>query len=258
MKIAFMFIVKDGGRYLQKNLNIIKSFNQDIYAVENNSKDNTKTILSNANLKSVLNLDLGDDKFSTKLCKTTHNCIRRIRRLAYLRQKVLDSVMNSGITYDYVCMLDMDFVHVELNHLRNMFEYMRNHKDIDGMFGMSTVKYYFTSPYDIGSVKPVYKIPTITLKLHKYVQVESAFSGFGIYRYSSILNKSAKYDSKHIKDIEHIYFNSHFDKLIVDTEFNPLYNVCKKSIRHFTYKTLPLIVSLLIVIIYIVYKSYFC
>jgi len=59
MKVAFTFIVKDGARYLERNLNRIKKFNQDIYAVENNSTDNTKIILNNSNIKSVLSFDLG-------------------------------------------------------------------------------------------------------------------------------------------------------------------------------------------------------
>ena len=257
MKIAFMFIVKDGERYLEKNLNKIKRFKQDIYAVENNSTDNTKTILSNANIKNVITLDLGDEKFSSSLCKSRRNCAKRVRRIAYLRQKVLDSVMNSGIEYDYICMLDMDFLDFDSDHLRNMFEYMENHRDIDGMFGMSFAKHYLTIPYDMGAIRPMYKIPQIGFKFTRYVQVASAFSGFGIYRYSSIIENSARYDNKHIKDIEHIYFNSHFNKLIVDTHFNPLYKISKKGRKEFNTDFLVTIFVLLGVII-IIYKLYFC
>jgi len=150
MKVAFTFIVKDGGRYLERNLKKIKRFEQDVYAVENNSTDNTKTILKNSNIKSVLSFDLGDEKFSSSLCKYRRNCTKRVRRIAYLRQKVLDSVMNSGVEYDYICMLDMDFLDFDSNHLRNMFEYMETHRDVDGIFGMSNAKHYLTIPYDMG------------------------------------------------------------------------------------------------------------
>ncbi len=64
MKIAFVFIVKDGEKYLEKNLNTIKKYNQDIYAVENNSVDNTKIILRDSGIKNVITLDL-DKKHST-------------------------------------------------------------------------------------------------------------------------------------------------------------------------------------------------
>ena len=102
MKVAFVFIVKDGEEYLQKNLDAIKKFNQDIYAVENNSVDNTKNILSHANLKKVISLDL-DAKNSLELCNLLHvNCAKRVRRLAYIRQRGLDAVISSGIAYDYM------------------------------------------------------------------------------------------------------------------------------------------------------------
>jgi len=54
MNIAFVFIVKDGEKYLDKNLNAIKKYNQDIYAVENNSVDNTKNILRESGIKKVI------------------------------------------------------------------------------------------------------------------------------------------------------------------------------------------------------------
>lgn len=255
MKIAFTFIVKDGGRYLERNLERIKKFNQDIYAVENNSTDNTKTILNNSNIKNVLCLDLGDERFSSSLCKGRRNCLKRIRRIAYLRQKVLDSVLNSGINYDYICMLDMDFLDFNSDHLKNIFEHMEKTRDIDGMFGMSFATHYLNIPYDIGAVKPLYKIPQIGLKFSRYVQVSSAFSGFGIYRYSSILNKKAGYDIKYIDDIEHIYFNSHFDKLIVDTHFNPSYKISKRGKRELTTDVF-ISLSVLIFIIIIIYLLY--
>jgi len=256
MKIAFTFIVKNGGRYLERNLEQIKKFNQDIYVVENNSTDNTKTILQNANIKNVLSLNLKDGRFSTSLCKRRKNCLKRIRRLAYLRQKVLDSVLNSGIDYDYMCMLDMDFLKFDSDHLINMFEYMEQNKDVDGMFGMSFATHYLTMPYDIGAVKPMYKIPQIGLKLSRYVRVKSAFSGFGIYRYSSIIKNSASYDIKYIDDIEHIYFNSHFNKLIVDTYFNPMYKLSKKSIQEIESDVLISLFVLIfvIIVIYMLYR----
>ena len=149
----------------------------------------------------------------------------------------------------------MDFLNFDSDHLRNMFEYMEQNKDIDGMFGMSFATHYLTIPYDIAAVKPMYKIPQIGLKLSRYVQVTSAFSGFGIYRYSSIINKSASYDLKYIDDIEHIYFNSHFDKLIVDTHFNPMYKISKKGKREFNTDVLISLFVLIFVII-VVYTLY--
>src|SRR5210317_617386 len=221
MKIAFVFIVKDGEKYLEKNLNTIKKYNQDIYAVENNSTDNTKIILRDSGIKNVITLDL-DNKSSLELCnRNEDNCSKRVRRLAYIRQKGLDAVINSGVIYDYVCMLDLDFLEYDEKGLVDMFQYMEEHKDIDGIFGMSIDRNNI--PYDTHVVTPIYKLVPIITKLNRYVRVDSAFSGFGIYRYSSIWDTGAKYDYKNINEIEHIHFNKNFNKLIVDTQFNPRY-----------------------------------
>ena len=181
MKIAFVFIVKDGEKYLEKNLNTIKKYNQDIYAVENNSVDNTKIILRDSGIKNVVTLDL-DKKHSTELCTKEVNCSERVRRLAYIRQKGVDAVINSGVTYDYICMLDMDFLDYDEKGLIDMFQYMEEHRDVDGIFGMS-MDDGIGLPYDMGAVKPVHKLVPIISKLKRYIRVDSAFSGFGIYRY---------------------------------------------------------------------------
>lgn len=222
MKIAFIFIVKDGEEYLRRNINSIKKFNQDIYAVENNSVDNTKQILSQSNLTKVIFLDL-DDKHSTELCSTDeeYNCNKRTRRLAYIRQRGLDAVMNSGIEYDYVCMLDLDFYSFNYKQLLDMFTHMDKNKNIDAMFGMSHSP--LGVPYDTAAIEPQSKTVQIRLKTQRYIDVESAFSGFGIYRYSSLREADAKYDHVHTNGVEHIDFNRQLNKLIVDTHFNPIY-----------------------------------
>ena len=246
MKIAFVFIVKDGEKYLEKNLNTIKKYNQDIYAVENNSTDNTKIILRDSGIKNVITLDL-DNKSSLELCnRSEDNCSKRVRRLAYIRQKGLDAVINSGVVYDYVCMLDLDFLEYDEKGLVDMFQYMETHKDVDGIFGMSAERNGL--PYDTGAVTPTHKLVPIITKLNRYVRVDSAFSGFGIYRYSSIWDTGAKYDYKYINDIEHIHFNKNFNKLIVDTQFNPRYISLSEDKMRFRIA----IVILIFIIVYLI------
>jgi hypothetical protein len=228
MKVAFIFIVKDGEAYLQQNINLLKRHGGDIYAVENNSVDDTKNILAGAGIKKVITLDL-DNMNSTDLCTSPDedfNCTKRVRRLAYIRQKGLEAVMESGIPYDYVCMLDMDFVEYDASGLDEMFAFMEKNPEVDGIFGMSHVKVGpLRVPYDLGALKPITKVPGVVFKLNKYTEVDSAFSGFGIYRCSSIRHG---YDYMHIKDIEHVDFNKQFNKLVVDTHFNPLYESSSK------------------------------
>jgi len=90
------------------------------------------------------------------------------------------------------------------------------------MFGMSKIK-NSKIPYDHGPIEPWYKVIPIFSGIKRHVNVTSAFSGFGIYRYSSVKNTGAQYDYKTITDIEHKHFNSYFDKIVVDTHFNPIY-----------------------------------
>lgn len=253
MKIAFVFIVKNGEQYLQKNLNKIKKFNQDIYVVENDSIDDTRNILLHANLKKVVFLDI-DDKHSTELCKKNEefNCSERLKRLAYIRQRGLDEVMSSGITYDYICMMDFDFVYFDEKHLKEMFNFMDKHDDVDGIFGMSKQN-WSGLPYDVAAIEPISKIVPITLNTKRYIRVNSAFSGFGIYRYSSVRKYDAKYDYTHTNNkVDHIYFNNHLQKLLVDTKFNPVYEVSSSNGKR---NVILCILFTVVVIIYLLYKG---
>ena len=67
------------------------------------------------------------------------NCAKRVRRLAYIRQRGLDAVISSGIAYDYICMLDMDFIKFDEEGLDDMFMHMEKHVDVDAIFGMSYI-----------------------------------------------------------------------------------------------------------------------
>ena len=186
--------------------------------------------MKNSEIKKIVTLDI-DKNNSLELCKNDPvvNCTERVRRLAYIRQQGLNSVLASGTTYDYICMLDMDFVDYDKKRLDDMFIYMENNEDVDAIFGMSKIS-NFGLPYDVGAIKPLYKIPLIMSKIKRYVEVDSAFSGFGIYRYSSVFDNQATYDYKNTKDVEHIDFNKKLNKLVVDTHFNPVYDLLDNSL----------------------------
>lgn len=228
MKIAFIGIVKDGAGYIQENIEKLQHLKQHMYIVENNSVDGTKEILqrlkNNGIVKNITTLDM-DNKDSMSLCDYNLNsiCKDRVRRLAYIRQQGLNDVLRSGISYDYICAVDLDFVDVDLDGFVDMVDYMESHENVDGIFGMSVSSNNL--PYDYGAITPIYKVIPIFLKLKRYVSVDSAFSGFGLYRTSSIIKSGSKYDYENITHIEHIQFNSYFKNLIVDTHFNPVYEL---------------------------------
>ena len=250
MKIAFIGIVKNGADYIQRNIEIIRSLHHDIYIVENNSTDGTKEILqrlkNKGTLKNVTTLDL-DQKDAMSLCDYNINatCTNRVRRLAYIRQQGLDSVLQSGIKYDYVCVVDLDFIHVDIDRFIELIKYMESNKQVDGIFGMSIIDGN-NLPYDYGPIKPIYKIPLVYFKIERYIKVDSAFSGFGLYRMSSIQESGARYDYENITSIEHEHFNSYFNNLIVDTHFRPKYNVDNRN----TLRSMFILISVFCILLY--------
>ena len=227
--IAFCFIVKDGDKYLEKNLMKIIQFgdlylnNYRIYYVENDSVDKTNKILDKFKKKYKnfygKHLKL-DGQHSTELCKNNndYNCSNRIRRLAFIRNNVLNQV-KQWKECKYIFMLDLDFIYFDMKELYNMFNIIKNDKDINGIFGMSISNKECL--YDIGAIKPSYKLIEIFLK-KRLIKVDSAFSGFGIYKMKYIIDNNVKYNEKTIQ-IEHIDFNKQIPNLYIYSNFRPKY-----------------------------------
>lgn len=227
--VAFCFIVKDGDKYLEKNLMKIIQFgdlyldNYRIYYVENDSVDKTNEILDKfkKKYKNIYGQHLKlDGKHSTQLCNKLdeRNCSNRIRRIAFIRNKVLNKV-KEWKECKYMIMLDLDFIDFDMKELYNMFNIIKNDKRINGIFGMSISNKGFF--YDVGAVKPSYKLIEIFLKI-KLVKVDSAFSGFGIYKMKYIMDNNIKYNEKS-NEIEHIDFNNKIKNLYVYSDFRPIY-----------------------------------
>ena len=226
--VAFCFIVKDGDKYLEKNLMKIIQFgdlyldNCRIYYIENDSVDKTNEILDKfkKKYKNIYGQHLKlDGKHSTELCKNDEiNCSNRTRRLAFIRNQVLNQA-KQWKECKYMIMLDLDFIDFDMKELHNMFNTIKNSKNINGVFGMSISNKGFF--YDVGAVKPSYKLIKIFLKI-KLVKVDSAFSGFGIYKMKYIMDNNIKYNEKS-NEIEHIDFNNKIKNLYVYSDFRPIY-----------------------------------
>jgi len=230
-----LFMVRDGEKYLEKNLNEIINFCEEFFKeykiifIENDSIDNTKDILTS--MMKVNNNIIGDfklitEKTSEQMCNTINllgitlnkNCNSRTRFLAYLRQELLNKSMD--YPSDLTIIIDMDFVLFDTSELIKMINKLTE-LHADGIFGMSyTTK---NTPYDIGAIKPITVLLNPALyKKNNIIKVESAFSGFGVYNTESIKNYHAEY-SKNTDNIEHIYFNKQFKNLYIYTSFNPIY-----------------------------------
>jgi len=270
INVAFCFIVKDGSKYLDKNLqNIIDLATlfcdeYKIFYVENDSIDNTKEILEKIKLKNNnifgKHLTFLDKKYSTELCSNNldFNCSKRLSRLAYLRNISLEQA-KEWPQCNYLVMLDLDFIDFDKKEFINMFDIINNNKNIDGIFGMSITT--SGNLYDIGAVKPLTKILSIILE-EKLVKVNSAFSGFGIYRMKPIMNKNINY-KVNSNDIEHINFNENFNNLFVYTPFRPIYTPSSALISYFdlpyfglNFISNYLFLLFILLILFIFYLSY--
>ncbi len=226
-KICFCFIVRNGDSYLQENIHRILQLANKFSAykvlyLENDSTDTTRQILNSFHNEHFYGTQLQlDGKHSTELCTRgePYNCLSRTQRLAALRQKVLSEALEWDS--DVIVMLDMDFVDFQVTEFFNMMTVLWGDSKMDGIFGMSVLQSNTKEPYDCGAVRPLHLLIQI-VSGQQLVRVQSAFSGFGVYRTKSIRDNKAFYDTTK-SGIEHISFNSFFDSLHVYTPFRPIY-----------------------------------
>jgi hypothetical protein len=251
-KIAFCFIVKDGEKYLDRNIKRIinlgeKCKDYKIFYAENDSQDKTIEILESfqhtTDRIGGISITL-DGKHSTELCRNfeSYNCKSRVQRIAYMRNRVLN-LAKQWQECDFLIMLDLDFVDFDNKAFFQMFDIIHKNNAINGIFGMSVTERNTSCLYDIGAIRPYYKVIDIFFQ-KTLVPVSSAFSGFGIYRMKSIIDK--EYNEK-TNSIEHVEFNKQIKNLYVYSKFRPIYEGNPST---FTYG----IILVLFIIIYIISK----
>lgn len=228
-KIVVCFLVRDGDKYLEKNLTKMIDFLHNnfktyhILYVENDSKDNTLNILKTFEQYypiSGISLKLSN-LTSVDMCKkeNEYNCNKRTRFLTKLRQILVNKVKSEFYNYDYMLMTDMDFIDFNNKHLLTMFKIAINN-NYEAIFGVSHKN---GKLYDTGTITPSFT--RFLYKYYKYNQsittVDSAFSGFGIYSIRSLIEKNIQYNLKTNK-IEHIDFNRKLDTYVYNG-FTPEY-----------------------------------
>lgn len=234
-KIVVGFMIRDGDKYIQKNLDRIIAFLQnnfntfEIIYIENDSKDKTIQILNEYRMKYPFikgeHLVLKNN-YSTNMC-LIRNCTNRFQFLASLRQKLLDKVLSIYKFYNYYLLLDLDFIDYDDSDLLNMTKIMLS-KKYDAIFPNSINNIVKNDKinilYDYGAIMPQKRsfFNRFTKKENKVEKVESAFSGFGLYSIDAIKYNSAKYNLE-CNDIEHIDFNNYLKNVYVYHGFNPVY-----------------------------------
>lgn len=236
MRVAACFLVQNADEYVERNVSTLHGLISKVarvvhlYAVENDSKDTTIQVLRSLHSKGLVhNIDslVLDGLHSTKLCRRpidSYNCPARVKRLAFLRQRAIDAVQKNGTEYDYVVMMDLDFVHLPEAEFIDLFTYMNANPHVDGVFGLSVVSSCTPCVYDVLAMMPWSICKVVLLSCHRHVKVTSAFSGVGVYRGASIRRRNPSYLSNGSRFTEHHTFNAHFDHLVVDTAFRPVYD----------------------------------
>lgn len=224
-KIIISCIVKNE----EKNLNnffdkideIIKKFKDYfIIIVESDSKDNSYEIVKK-NLK----------KYKGKLLKLNTTKYKfRTEKISFCRNSYLNYIKKSELfdKYDYLFVMDIDNVNNKLkpetiintieNAPSNWAGLFPNQLFYYDLWALRIKKKFEQNPFEkilkinqsyspkYSYYKCFFKYFFIMYKYKKnYIDVQSAFGGFGIYKLKYI--KKSLYDSNNGKDCEHVNFN---------------------------------------------------
>ncbi len=218
--------------------------NYKVIIVENDSKDNTRELLTewqrnNSNII-ILGCGVNVNKCELNLPMYGSDIASgdRIKKMSYLRNIYLDYIKQYFNNYDYMTVIDFDiYGSFFMDGVANSFYHMEN-KQIDALCsnGLNVINnYYDTFAFIELNNNIEYKTleekikhdRDITKKINmRYndplYKVKSCFAGLAIYRISKILNNSYDYPKGNILGCEHNYFHKNLNMYL-----NPsmIYNV---------------------------------
>ena len=206
-------IVRNAERGLVKNIPIIEEVckhfkNYKIVVYENDSTDNTKSILKEWSLKNpnhVYALLKDGDKSDTipKAKEVKGNpffSYKRIGKMAYLRNQYMNYIEEQKWQSDYLMVVDLDVA--QLNSEGIFTSFLSNTEwDAVTAFGYSIspqfrIRYHDTyalteygnenAPQTESKIKEMAKKYGKLFKTHKWIRVYSAFGGLAIYKFEAI------------------------------------------------------------------------
>lgn len=249
LKVYFCGISKNCINNIEKNLIFLDAFNKKssfdskIIIVDSDSIDGTKEIISNYVNK---NKEIDFINFDLK----KNNIENRIERIAKSRNECLKQIDNFNKETVYIPLdLDIDlFAYTNLEEIEKLINKAIYFKKNNAIFPFSTPFYYdifalraenwvkINSQYWVTRLKKYLKFGSFFFNYffifrHQIrkndiksdtIKVKSAFGGMGIYYYR-FYPKNLKYkiSSKYPFDIsEHIIFNSDFDLLFIEKNWN--------------------------------------
>lgn len=261
MKLVFSAPVKNCATNLQKNIDFIKELIKQkkfdsiqLFILESDSTDGTKTILKDLNGNNFINIFYEND---------LHLRIpNRVNRIAYCRNYLIKKILDYKVNFDFYIPLDLDIDLFALSNVDEFFElvselYQRNDNDV---YFPNSKPYY----YDVAALRSeswvdndpwfqYYKfakyipIGKVFFRLYyvfrkqknistssKPISVKSAFGGIGIYKINNIKLKNLSYLSdNHGFSADHVFFNQNFSNKYIIPSW-----VVRAPIEHIEYKIL--------------------
>ncbi|GHU02714.1 hypothetical protein FACS1894147_05210 [Spirochaetia bacterium] len=284
--IAIAMLARDCEKSLRHNIPKIeklRSFfnNSIVVVVENDSVDQTKTILSEWSRTAKNVIVLSEDYHTLTIPLKTVECPYpkgskyRIDKLSFYRNKYMEYLKGNDIDCDYLMVIDIDINDFSIDgimetlntapsdwtalfangnrYIINFF----NHHQINIMYYDS----YAFVPYLLNNENKVIEL-TYTelainqkklfnqLKKNNFVKCISAFGGIGLYKYAYI--KGNKYYSIANKrsslvevTSEHVMYNMKISTKYISKKMLVYYNEVK-SIKEIVYDSLPLNIKMLL------------
>ena len=225
---VFCLLARDCAEKLKENIPIIEYYRgffvgSSVVVIENDSKDDTNTVLEDWKSKSV-------GRGIKHIDSSNFNNMSRIERMSVCRNSYLDALKKLDNKPEYLVLIDAD---VELQKI-NLYSIICNApSDWAGLFANG--QYYYScfgkkipvAYYDLFAYAPCgtdefeltnnqmldngTRVDRL-LKINEYIRCNSAFGGVGIYRYHAVENARYKAveNSKlriHSHLCEHLGFN---------------------------------------------------
>lgn len=212
--IIICSIVRNAEKGLRKNIPIVKELckrfkDYKVFVYENDSTDNTKRLLeewASGDAKHVfVSLNNNDNTATIPSQKEVGEVnrfysVRRIEKMARLRNYYLDFVEQRGWTADYLMVVDLDVARLTIEGILSSFE-SKNRWDAVTAFGYSLAPnlrkryhdtYALTEYGDEQNPQTMDKIRNLAGKYgsmrgtKEWIRVYSAFGGLAIYRFEAI------------------------------------------------------------------------
>ena len=212
--------------------------NSHVVIVENDSKDNTKGVLSewasNSNNVHVISQDFGTitipkDSFSHP--KSKYFSEHRIQKMAEYRNIYLDYIRVNNLNPDYLIIIDLDIYSFSIKGIESSFGFEKKCDSINAngkkVTPQSPLKPVFYDTYafqEWGDMKPL-QYETLKYnqlkfgKLEKtdnFFRVKSGFNGLAIYKWDAISQLSYKAVPNHdpvvLYKCEHVTFHEEMNK----------------------------------------------